>query len=181
MQYRHIFNHYFKPHLSYYRHNWNNGADATCYIGSDSETQSLAPQAAKDKQKKESQKNIVEQYAHMSAAACAKVCEAEGLDISTEEFTALDSEAQRGKLVRAKYLQKRRKDPSFRLDRKCFQWRFYSGICCTASEFSFGAPTAEASSRDEMVTSGWFVRGIQDWADAMGNCKADWKEPMAPS
>jgi hypothetical protein len=151
-----------------------------CYVGPDD--QDRVSDSIKRQQKPEAEKTIVEKYAHRSAAACAKVCEAEGLDISDAEFSSLVTETDRGRFVREKYEEKA-KSGAFRLSRKCFQWKYENGVCFTSPTFTFGNPTQEPKEGDGdegAVTSGWFVKGIHDWVDAMGHCALDWIEPFAP-
>lgn len=172
--------------MVYFRRKWDNLADSTCYIGR--EGQGRASPSMKAKQKEESEKTIVEKHAHRSAAACARVCEAEGLDISDAEFMALGTQTERARLVRDEYDAKAKHDVLFRLNRRCFQWKYEDGVCWTSPHFTLGTPSPpkvdnEEEGEDgdgEVVTSGWFVKGITDWIDAMGDCAVDWKEPVLP-
>ena len=155
---------------------WDNLSDDTCYIGEDEEDQNRAGKDAKNRQKKEEEKNAIEKRAHMSPASCARVCEAARLDISDDEFNAIEHETERGNFVREKY-EARRGDEKFLKDRHCFQWRYHKGACCTAKSFKLGKPKKEDSA-DNKWTSGWFVKGIEDWVKARGECKEiNWKEP----
>ncbi|EHK27156.1 glycosyltransferase family 31 protein [Trichoderma virens Gv29-8] len=61
-------------------------------------------------------------------------------------------------------------------DRKCFQWRFQKNVCCTAKSFKLGKPKKEKNDGDKW-TSGWFVRGINDWIETKGECPVEWKNP----
>ncbi|KAK9445609.1 glycosyltransferase family 31 [Metarhizium brunneum] len=180
IQYRHLYHQFFEPHMAYYRKNWDNLSSGTCYVGPDD--QDRVSDWIKSQQKPESEKNIVEKYAHRSAAACAKVCEAEGLDIADSDFSSLLTETSRGKFVRAKYEEKAQRNTLFKLNRRCFQWKYDNGVCFTSPTFTLGGPIQEAEEgKDgEVVTSGWFVKGIADWVDAMGNCALDWIEPVTP-
>lgn len=180
IQYRHLYHQFFEPHIAYFRRNWDNLSNGVCYIGP--EDQSRLGEWYKSQQKPESEKNIVEKYAHRSAAACAKVCEAEGLDISDAEFSSLGTEMERGKYVREKYEKKAKSDTLFKLNRKCFQWKYENGVCFTSPTFTLGNPTEKPEEGKDggTVTSGWFVQGISDWVETMGNCALDWKEPSSP-
>lgn len=179
IQYRHLYHQFFEPHIAYFRKNWDNLSNGVCYISP--QDQNRVSPSIKSQQKPESEKNIVEKYAHRSAAACAKVCEAEGLDISDAEFSSLGTEMERGKFVREKYNEKAKSNTLFKLNRRCFQWKYDRGVCCTSSTFSLGGPTEGAKDDvNDVVTSGWFVQGINDWVDTMGNCALDWKNPTTP-
>ncbi|KAK2589898.1 hypothetical protein QQS21_012425 [Conoideocrella luteorostrata] len=198
LQYRHLYHQFVEPHMVYFRKKWDNLSSDTCYIGPDD--QSSAPESVKSKQKEESQKNIIEKYAHRSAATCARVCEAEGLDISAAEFKSLTTQVDRGQFVRQKYEQKAKHDTLFKLNRRCFQWKYEDGVCCTSPHFRLGnpIPPKEKKERDsnekedkeeedeedeeneDAVVSGWFVKGISDWVNTMGDCALEWKDPVVP-
>ncbi|KAM0519480.1 hypothetical protein ACHAPE_003654 [Trichoderma viride] len=175
MQIREMYYAFFAPKMVQHRKDWDNLSDDTCYIGPDDESQKKAPHAAKDRQKKEEDKNAVQKNAHSSPAACAKVCESEGLDIPANQFEKLDTETDRSQLIRSKYDEKTG-DKGFKKDRKCFQWRFQKGVCCTSKSFKLGKPKREKEDKDKM-TSGWFVRGINDWIETQGECPLDWRNP----
>lgn len=165
------------PHLVSFRGDWDNGSDDTCYIGPEDEQQKRAPDHEKGRQKKQNEKNVIERSAHNSAAACSKVCEAAGLDINEEEYESLDSDVMRGLHIHDKYAE-RRNDKKFRKKRDCFQWKYNKGVCCTSRSFKLGKPKRENNKEDKW-TSGWFVKGINDWIDAKGDCdKVAWKEPF---
>lgn len=106
MQIREMYYAFFAPKMVQHRKDWDNLSDDTCYIAPDEESQNKAPRAAKDRQKKEEDKNVVQKNAHNSPAACAKVCESEGLDIPSDQFEKLDSETDRSQLIRSKYDEK---------------------------------------------------------------------------
>lgn len=179
IQYKDIYRHFMAPRQKYFRKEWDNYADDVCYIGSDSSSQGRASAGAKSRQKAEKDKNIVEKNAHRSAAACSKVCEAEGLDIPEKEYTAFRTETERGRYVRDKHAGRAKGDAVFAVNRQCFQWKYQNGACCVGSTFRLGNPTEKLDKRNAMV-SGWFVEGINDWIDGMGNCELDWKEPVIP-
>ncbi|TWU70815.1 hypothetical protein ED733_001691 [Metarhizium rileyi] len=180
LQYRHLYHHFFRPHIAYFRKGWDNLSRGTCYVGP--EGQARVSDRIKTQQKPEAEKTIVEKYAHRSAAACAKVCEAEGLDISDADFSSLQTETARGRFVREKYDKKAGSDILFHLNRRCFQWKYEKGVCFTSPTFTLGWPAGKPGrgTNDHEVTSGWFVKGINDWVDAMGNCALDWIEPYTP-
>lgn len=176
IQIKDIYRSFMQPHLKKLRLDWDNLSDDTCYIGEDEEDQNRADKDARNRQVKEEDKNAIEKRAHTSPAACARVCESAGLGISDDEYNAIEHETERGNFVREKY-EERRGDDEFTKDRNCFQWRYHKGACCTAKSFKLGKPRKENSS-DKKWTSGWFVKGIEDWIKARGECKSiAWKEP----
>lgn len=176
MQIKEIYDAFFKPQLVRYRKDWDNLSDDICYVGPDEGDQNQAPKIAKERQKKEDEKNPVEKRAHTSPAACAKVCESKGLDIDEAAYAALDTEQARGDLIHAAYDAKANSTESFRKGRDCFQWRYQNKACCIAKSFKLGKPRKEKREADTMM-SGWFVKGINHWIEAQGDCDLKWKEP----
>lgn len=176
MQIREMYYAFFAPKMVSYRKDWDNLSDDTCYLAPDEESQKKATGQQRDRQVKEGDKNVVQKYAHNSPAACAKVCEAAGLDIPAEEFEKLETETDRGKLIRAKYDEVASGDVGFKKDRKCFQWRFQKNVCCTSKSFKLGKPKKEKNDGDKW-TSGWFVKGINDWIETREDCPVDWRNP----
>lgn len=151
-------------------------SDDTCYISPDEKAQEEAGGHEKGRQRKQEEKNPIEKLAHTSRSACALVCESAGLDISQEEFDHLGTDLERSDFVKAKYDEKEG-DVDFKKDRKCFQWRYHKGICCTSRSFKFGKPRPEKE-KNERWTSGWFVQGIHDWVEARGECDSiAWRDP----
>ncbi|KHN96980.1 uncharacterized protein MAM_05089 [Metarhizium album ARSEF 1941] len=180
IQYRHLYRQFVQPHMVHVRRDWDNLSSGTCYVGPEDEDR--VSDCVRSRRKPESEKNIVEKQAHKSPAACAKVCEAEGLEISDADFSSPSTETARAELVRKRYDDKAGRDASFRLNRTCFQWKYEHGVCVTSPTFTLGVPRPVSGDwkYEKVVTSGWFVRGIEDWADAMGNCPPRWKEPVTP-
>lgn len=178
MQIKDIYHAFMSPHLVSLRPEWDNGSDDVCYIASDGESQDKADDKARDRQKPEHEKSFAEKKAHVSPAACAKVCEAAGLDISEEEYTGLTSDVERGQLIHRKYDGKvnSEKGDDFKRNRSCFQWNYHKGACCTSRSFKLGTPKRQ-SKDDDKWTSGWFVKGINDWINARGECDVEWKNP----
>ncbi|KAI1170449.1 hypothetical protein F4777DRAFT_118614 [Nemania sp. FL0916] len=143
------------PRMQDIRENWDNGSDDVCYINPDPDAQERADGRERDHQKKEEERSEVEKEAWKSPEKCAKVCESV---ISAEH--ADDKEKQRS--------------------RECFQYRWHDEVCCTSKSFKMGEPKPKASDDDPKAkwTSGWYMKGIQDWIDAMGECKEPaWKIP----
>lgn len=180
MQIKDMYQAFMAPHLISFRRDWDNMAEDTCYIGPEDADQERTGDKERGRQKPQDDKNPIEKNAHVSPAACAKVCESAGLDISEEEFNKLDNDVARGHFIRDKYLKRveEDKDGKFRKDRKCFQWKYKNGACCTSKNFKFGKPKKEEDDANR-VTSGWYVRGINDWIETAGECeKPDWREPF---
>lgn len=163
------------PHLVSFRGNWDNLSDDVCYIAPEEEHQNRAGEHEKARQKQQQDKDVVERHAHESPAACAKVCESAGLGINEEEYEHIESSADKAAFIRGKY-DARRHDEGFRRDRSCFQWRYNRGACCVSRSFKLGKPRREDKNEDKW-TSGWFLKGINDWVEARENCdKVDWKQ-----
>lgn len=183
-----MYNAFFAPKLVPYRNEWDNLSMDTCYIGPDDDAQKKADADSKAKQKPEDEKNFVEKRAHISASACAKVCESEGLladddktgysGLDADEYDEADTETARSKKLSLAYESRARKDPEFGKERKCFQWRYNrNGACCTSKSFRHGAPRRGKGKDAGEWTSGWFVRGIKDWVKHHDTCAVEWKEP----
>lgn len=156
-----------------FRGSWDNLSDDVCYIAPDAESQNRAGEHEKHRQKPQKDKKAVERHAHESPASCAKVCEAAGLDINEDEYEGMESNVDRSMHIREKYGQ-RRKELEFRKERSCFQWRYNRGACCTSRSFKLGSPRREDADENRW-TSGWFVKGIDDWVEARAQCdKVAW-------
>ncbi|KAI1812641.1 glycosyltransferase family 31 protein [Poronia punctata] len=137
------------------REDWDNGSDDVCYLNPDPEAQERADGQARDRQKKEDEMSEIEKQAWKSPQDCEKVCEYE-----LTEADAGDEEKQLG--------------------RNCFQYRWHDEVCCTSRSFKFGQPKPEPTDDDTKTrwTSGWYIKGISDWINAMGECKEPaWKTP----
>ncbi|CAG9999478.1 unnamed protein product, partial [Clonostachys byssicola] len=168
------FHEFVEPHLAPTRQDWDNMSDDLCFIGPDDKSQARASQKDRSRQKPEEEKTVVERRAHMSPAACANICESQGLDVPEDEYNSLNSERMRGELLRTLY-DERQGDAGFHGNRTCFQWRYNRGACCVSRTFKLGGPKAEPQ---ENWMSGWFVRGIEDWVKTRGQCKgAEWRVP----
>ncbi|ROT41193.1 hypothetical protein SODALDRAFT_322382 [Sodiomyces alkalinus F11] len=69
------------------------------------------------------------------------------------------------------------------LDRKCFQYRYHKGVCCTSRSFKLGVPRRDAKAHlpdklEDVWQSGWHLQGISDWIAAKGECREPkWKVP----
>ncbi|KAL4725171.1 hypothetical protein ACLX1H_007317 [Fusarium chlamydosporum] len=175
VQIREMYHEFWAPNLEAEHDEWDNLSDDVCYIGFGPEAQGKASDHQKNRQRKEADKNAVEQQAHRSKEHCAKVCESEGLDISENDYYSLKDDNQRNKLIKDRYNQKRG-DKNWRGSRRCFQWRYHNNVCCVAKSFKRGKPRKEAKPAEKW-TSGWFVQGINDWIDAKGDCTPNWKDP----
>ncbi|KAF7549946.1 hypothetical protein G7046_g8176 [Stylonectria norvegica] len=175
IQIKDMYEAFFAPNLVDHRLDWDNMSDDTCYVGPDASDQARTGDRERERQKPESEKNAIERRAHLSAAACAKVCQAAGLPLNDTIIDGLHTEADRDALIHSMY-NTRAGDEDFHRDRQCFQWRYQRGACCTASSFKLGAPKMEEH-QDDRWMSGWFVNGINDWIAAKGDCEPDWKVP----
>jgi hypothetical protein len=136
------------------RKDWDNLSDDVCYINPDPSAQEQANEQDRDRQKKQDEMSEIEQEAWKSPENCARVCES--------EIPEKDSNNKEKKL-----------------ERSCFQYRWHDEVCCTAKSFKLGEPKQGASDDEKSKwTSGWYMKGINDWIDAMGECtKPAWKIP----
>lgn len=168
---------FFAPKLTSQRQDWDNLSWDKCYIAQNAPSQDKAQPDEIKRQVPESEKNAVERRAHIGPKSCSLVCVAEGIDISNEEYDAVyPDEQKRETFVMDKY-DERSKVKAWNKERKCFQWRFHDGVCCTSRSFKLGAPRREKEEAKKWV-SGWFVRGIENWVGARGDCgKIEWKDP----
>jgi hypothetical protein len=174
LQIKEIYEAFFGPNIKEKQDEWDNFSDDVCYIGVEPEAQNKASDHQKGRQKKEDQKNAVEQRAHHDEAHCAKVCEADGLGITNDEYFSLSNDEERNALIKARY-DLRKDDKAFHGSRRCFQWRYHKNVCCIARSFKNGKPKKEEKP-GEKWTSGWFVQGINDWIAAKGDCEPKWKD-----
>ncbi|KAM0357020.1 hypothetical protein ACHAP4_006727 [Fusarium culmorum] len=175
VQIREMYHQFWAPRLESEHDEWDNLSDDVCYIGFGSEAQAKASDHQRNRQRKEGDKNAVEQQAHRSKEHCAKVCESDGLGISENDYYGLKDDNERNKMIKNRYNQKRG-DKNWNASRRCFQWRYHNNICCVAKSFKRGKPRKEPKP-EEKWTSGWFVQGINDWIDAKGDCTPNWKDP----
>lgn len=172
-----MYNTFFAPQLTSERRDWSNLSVDKCYIAPDEESQKKATEQERKRQVPEGEKNAVERHAHEGSRQCSRVCEAEGLLFPEEEWEALDTNEKQEDALRRKYRARSLKTEDWNKGRKCFQWRYRQGVCCTAKSFKLGAPKREVKEEDKW-TSGWFVEGINDWIKARGDCeKVEWREP----
>lgn len=177
------------------RQDWDNLSDDVCYLNPDPDAQQRADEHARGRQKKEDEMNEVEKEAWKSWENCAKVCEYQ--DEPDEEEWGLRGVVERdedapgrandtemaedsspsdaaARESRKKYMNEKKRN------RSCFQYRWHDEVCCTAKSFKLGAPKMAPDSGDskDQWTSGWYLKGINDWIDAMGDCKKPaWKTP----
>ncbi|KAH9906964.1 glycosyltransferase family 31 protein [Xylariomycetidae sp. FL2044] len=146
-----------KPKMQVSRNDWDNLSDDVCYMSLDPNKQASAEGLARDRQKPEDEMNDIEKEAWKSAENCAKVCDSiEG---------NLDDESENDKEKK---------------NRSCFQWRWQDEICCTSRSFKLGAPKPSPDNKQDKSRwmSGWHLKGINDWIEAMGDCKEPaWKTP----
>ncbi|KAI1466100.1 glycosyltransferase family 31 protein [Daldinia caldariorum] len=182
-----------RPKMQVSRENWDNLSDDVCYLNPDPDAQQRADGHLRDRQKKGEEMNDIEKEAWKSWENCAKVCESQdipdegrvirGITTREEELsTTNDTEvaedsspsdaAAREAWERAMNEKKR--------NRTCFQYRWHDEVCCTAKSFKLGAPKMPPDNGDSRAkwVSGWHLKGINDWIDAIGECKKPaWKTP----
>lgn len=181
-QIKDLYNAFVAPHLISRRRDWNNLADETCYIGPSQAEQDMPGDEERWRQVPHDQKSPVQAEAHTSPDACARVCEADKLDVDPAVYASLADDVSKAQYISRLYNDRVRHAPTpedahqFRLDRSCFQWRYHHGACCTSAGIRLGAPSFEVDEADKW-TSGWFLRGIDDWIDARGDCPAEWQDP----
>ncbi|EMT63694.1 hypothetical protein FOC4_g10013940 [Fusarium odoratissimum] len=174
IQIREMYHQFWAPQLEAEHDEWDNLSDDVCYIGFGPEAQGKATDHQKGRQRKENEKNAIEQHAHRSKEHCAMVCEAENLDISEDDYYNLKDDKERNEMIRTRYSQKKG-NKEWHTGRRCFQWRYHNNVCCIARSFKRGKPRKEQKP-EEKWTSGWFVQGINDWIDAKGDCTPKWKD-----
>ncbi|KAI0179589.1 glycosyltransferase family 31 protein [Hypoxylon sp. FL1284] len=184
-----------RPKMQVSRQNWDNLSDDVCYLNPDPQAQQQADEHARGRQKKEEEMSEVEKEAWKSFENCAKVCESQDVpdeeewekqglfgrddadsgaanDTETAEDTSPSDAAAREAWKKTMNEKKR--------NRSCFQYRWHDEVCCTARSFKLGAPKTEPDNSDPKAkwTSGWHLKGINDWIDAMGECtNPEWKTP----
>ncbi|KAF4426654.1 hypothetical protein F53441_14103 [Fusarium austroafricanum] len=174
VQIREMYHQFWAPQLVQEHEDWDNLSDDVCYIGFGPEAQAKATDHQRKRQRKENEKNAVEQHAHRSKEHCSMVCESENLDITEDDYYSLKDDKERNDMIRSRYSQKKG-DKEWHAGRRCFQWRYHNNVCCIARSFKRGKPHKEQK-QEEKWTSGWFVKGINDWIDAKGDCTPKWKD-----
>jgi hypothetical protein len=165
-----LFETFVARHLKDYRSGWDNLADDVCYISQDQGVLSRADKVLKRRQKNPDEMTYVEKAAHQSPEACARVCEYEGLDVDADlptDHAPIESELQSALRARQRMHEH---DTDLKLNRKCFQWRYHDGVCCTSKSFKLGTPRRAAQDEPEWH-SGWYMKGIEDWIESKGECK----------
>ncbi|KAI0896669.1 glycosyltransferase family 31 protein [Annulohypoxylon nitens] len=184
-----------RPKMQVARQNWDNLSDDVCYINRDPKAQQRADGSLRDRQKDENDMNDVEKEAWKSPENCAKVCgsqdvpDEEEWDLhgvvgrnSNDPSTANDTEVAEDTSpsdAAAREAWKNSMNEKKR-NRSCFQYRWHEEVCCTAKSFKLGAPKAapDDDNPNGKWVSGWHLKGINDWIDAMGECtKPEWKSP----
>ncbi|KAM0287244.1 hypothetical protein ACHAQH_000558 [Verticillium albo-atrum] len=189
------------------RTHWDNLSEDVCYIDPSPLVRKNAEPKTLKREKKDADKNAVEAVAHTSLEACARVCQYEGVEDAYEDaLEEAEDEAERdasatpaadnaegqnessglnrqtsSRRMRRQLEQKMAaRNP---LDRRCFQYRYHNGVCCTGRSFKLGTPRREAKGNmadkpSDVWHSGWHMQGIQDWIAAKGECDGPrWKIP----
>ncbi|KAF7547104.1 hypothetical protein G7Z17_g7949 [Cylindrodendrum hubeiense] len=173
VQIKDMYEAFFAPHLVDRRDEWDNLSDDVCYIAPDETAQNEASDHQKSRQKDEKEKNAYERVAHLSPEHCSKVCVADGLRISQEDYDKMENDSEKFALAQSRY-DERVKDVNFNRDRQCFQWRYHKNACCVHKSFKLGTSKKESNAEDTW-TSGWFEQGINNWIAAKGDCEPEWK------
>ncbi|CAJ2502323.1 Uu.00g097170.m01.CDS01 [Anthostomella pinea] len=183
------------PKMQVMRENWDNLSDDVCYINPDPEAQERADGQARERQKNKDEMNEVEKEAWKSSENCRKVCASEDVpddedwdrrrvmarragDPATANNTEIaedtsPSDATARDTWKSLMNEKKR-------NRTCFQYRWHDEVCCTSRSFKLGAPKTPPGDDDVKAKwkSGWDLKGINDWIEAMGECKEPaWKTP----
>ncbi|KAH6652765.1 hypothetical protein BKA67DRAFT_659440 [Truncatella angustata] len=190
------------PKMQVQRHDWDNLSDDVCYISSDADAQARAGDHEKGRQKKGHEMTQVEKDAWKSPKHCARVCEEE--DVPDEDewelkqkvvprnpeevenaANASDTEKAEDSDASDEAMREQWKTMlnEHKKSRTCFQYRWHDEVCCTARSFKLGAPKSkpDEDKQKEQWVSGWDLKGINDWIDAMGECKEiAWKTPEKP-
>ncbi|KAI1850758.1 hypothetical protein JX266_004040 [Neoarthrinium moseri] len=188
------------PNMQVKRQDWDNLSDDVCYINPDPAAQARADDHRKRRQKKESDMTDTEKVAWKSPENCARVCEEE--DVPDEEDLIWGGSRQKivprepnsGEPSPALALDTEKAEDSDASDaamreqwhramnekkksRTCFQYTWHDEQCCTAKSFKLGAPKAKSGNDKSRWVSGWDLKGINDWIDAMGECtQVAWKK-----
>ncbi|KAH6690608.1 hypothetical protein F5X68DRAFT_229920 [Plectosphaerella plurivora] len=165
------------------RTHWDNMADDVCYANPDPAVRArLDPKLLK--RVKNEGLNGVERDAHKSLAHCAQVCEYEGyVDAEADDDEEAGITKQNEKRAPTKKVLKYSKSKQNPLDRRCFQYRYHNGVCCTGRSFRLGAPRREVEGNvqdkpEDVWHSGWHLDHINAWIKAKGDCPAPrWKVP----
>lgn len=166
------------------RTHWDNMADDVCYADPDPAVRARLD-VKLTRRIKNSGLNGVERDAYRSLAHCAQVCQYEGyVDAEDQDETAITKQGDLAK--RAPITDKILKAPKGSknpLDRRCFQYRYHNGVCCTGRSFRLGAPRREVEGNvedkpEDVWHSGWHLDYINEWIEAKGDCPAPrWKVP----
>jgi hypothetical protein len=172
------------PKLVNYRADWDNLSDDVCYIDPTPAILEATDDVLKGRQKKPADLTDIEKEAHKSPEHCARVCQYEGrqkgepeddLESEDEEEGSQSLRAREPMLDLIKSKEQKRKEKA--LARKCFQYRYHRGACCTSRSFKLGAPKKGKDDADKWH-SGWYVKGINNWVKAMGECtEPRWRQP----
>ncbi|KAK6214242.1 hypothetical protein LQW54_004669 [Pestalotiopsis sp. IQ-011] len=190
------------PKMQVQRKDWDNLSDDVCYINPDASAQARADGHEKGRQKNKDELTAVEKEAWKSPDHCARVCEDEDVpdddewelppeqilarDPTEEESAAVSSDTEKaedtGPSDEAMREQWKTQIREKKKSRTCFQYRWHDEVCCTSRSFKLGAPKkkpGQDKSKERWV-SGWDLKGINDWIEAVGECEVEWKTPELP-
>lgn len=185
------------PKMQVRRKDWDNLSDDVCYINPNIDVQLRTDSLLLDRQKKFEEQNEIEKEAWKSPEHCSRVCKDQDVpdeelepgekivprrDELTDSATANDTEKAEdtgpsdaaARDAWHKEMLERKKN------RTCFQYRWHDDVCCTSRSFKLGAPKSRPADDKPKArwTSGWDLKGINDWIEATGDCtKVAWKTP----
>ncbi|KAI1634840.1 glycosyltransferase family 31 protein [Biscogniauxia mediterranea] len=183
------------PKMQVSRENWDNLSDDVCYINPDPTARRPTESHILDRKKNEDEMNEVEKEAWKSWENCAKVCASEDIPdedeweaykVTSRQYdgpTATTGTASLGDASPSTVAMRQEWKTSLmerRRNRSCFQYRWHEEVCCTSKSFKLGTPKPAPSDDNPggKWMSGWYLKGINDWIDAMGECKEPaWKTP----
>jgi hypothetical protein len=176
------------PKMLVERENWDNLSDDVCYLNPSATAQERADPLLRGRQKDFNDMNDIEKEAWRSPEYCSKVCKSQDVP-DEEEYEMLQRVVPRADTDPAHANDTEKAgdtDPSdeyareaWRNDmiqrkknRTCFQYRWHDEQCCVSSSFKLGMPKARPDDNDSQFKwmSGWDLKGINDWIDAMGEC-----------
>lgn len=155
-----LYNTFVAPKMVAAREDWDNLSDDVCYGDPSPEVQMRMDPTLRGRQKPSEELNDVEKEAHLSPDHCARVCSYE------DDENEAASVGEGSEAIRMQSPQKRQLVE----ERQCFQHRYHEGVCCTSKSFKLGAPKTVGAPEEEKWYSGWYLKGIEDWISAAGEC-----------
>ncbi|KAI1341363.1 hypothetical protein F5Y15DRAFT_354355 [Xylariaceae sp. FL0016] len=189
-----LYNSLVRPHMQVLRENWDNLSDDVCYLNPDPAAQENVDGSLRDRMKDKGELNEFETEAWSSPESCAKICASEDIadDEDWEHRILARKEANTATANNTENAGDTDPSDAFvreawrntmnekKRNRTCFQYRWHDDVCCTSRSFKLGAPKASPGDGEEKARwiSGWHLKGINDWIDAMGDCDGPtWTTP----